>query len=344
MRNKKTTIHDVAAAAGVSYQTISRVLNGRPDVSDETRQRVLEIVQQMDYQPSAAARTLTKGRSMTIGVVASGLQYFGPSQTLVGVESYASQMGYSLMLQLAQDPELDDFERIFDELLTHQVAGVIWTVPEIGSNHSWIRNTIPRLPVPVIFTNATPAPGISVVQIDNLTGGHIATRHLLEQGYQNLGIITGPPTWVAAQDRLEGWRQELVEAGRTPQPFQIAEGDWSTESGERAFEELVQKYPDMDAVFASNDQMALGVLQVIYRGRKRVPRDMALVGFDDIPQAAYFFPSMTTIRQDMIEVGKLAMQSLARLIETYQHRNQAHPPEVHLVQPSLVVRDSSGRR
>lgn len=338
---KKVTIHDVAAAAGVSYQTVSRVLNERPDVSEETRERVLRIIQELGYQPSAIARSLTIGRSTTLGVVASGLEYFGPSQTLVGVEHYASQMGYSLLLYLVKDAENGEVDCILDELLSHQVSGIIWTVPEIGGNKAWIPEKIPQLPVPIVFTNASPHWEASVVQIDNVLGGRMATEHLLEQGYQHIGVISGPMNWVAAQERLEGWRQVMEENGRTVQAHQIVEGDWSTESGERGFEQLQRQYPQMDALFACNDQMALGVLQVIYRKRLRVPRDLALVGFDDIQSAAYFFPPLTTVRQDLIELGGLAMQTLGRLIENYQKRNTPRQREVLLVPPALIIRNSS---
>jgi LacI family transcriptional regulator len=337
----KVTIHDVAAAAGVSYQTVSRVINQRPDVAEETRERILRIIQELDYQPSAIARSLTLGQSTTLGVVASGLEYFGPSQTLVGVERYATQMGYSLLLHLVKDAESSEVDNILDELLSHQVSGIIWTVPEISANKVWIEEIIPQLPVPIVFTNASPRPGASVVQIDNILGGRMAAEHLLAQGYQNIGVISGPLSWVAAQERLEGWRQVMQEHGKPVEEYQIVEGNWSTDSGESGFEQLQSQFPGMDAVFACNDQMALGVLQVIYRQHMRVPRDLALLGFDDIPSSAYFFPPLTTIRQDLIELGGLAMQALGRLIENYHKRNAPRQSEIQLVPPELIIRKST---
>lgn len=336
---KNITIHDVAAAAGVSYQTVSRVINERPDVSEETRLRVLEVINKLGFQPSTVARSL-RGRSGCLGVVASGLDYFGPAGVLTGVERQSSDRGYSIFLKLIRDPVNGDTDRILNELLSHRVEGIIWAVPEIGGNHDWLETKLKELEVPVVFISSAPRPAIANVDIDNAFGAELATRHLVDQGFQNIGLICGPRDWWDARQREEGWRTAMTAAGLPSSPRQVAEGDWSTQSGERAYEELLEKFPEMNAVFACNDQMALGVLQVIYRQRKRVPRDLALVGFDDIPEAAYFLPPLTTIRQDLIRLGGMAVEALCRMLEA-RYRRQRITPETIMVKPSLVVRESS---
>ncbi len=338
---KNITIHDVAAAAGVSYQTVSRVINERPDVSEETRQRVLEIIDRLGFQPSTVARSL-RGRSGCLGVVASGLDYFGPAGVLTGVERQSSDCGYSIFLKLIRDPINGDTDRILNELLSHRVEGIIWAVPEIGSNRDWLETKLAELEVPVVFISSQPRPQITNVDIDNAYGAQLATGHLIEQGYQHIGIICGPRDWWDARQREEGWRSAMLAAGLPVAERQVTAGDWSTRSGEDAFEELLEKFPEMEAVFACNDQMALGVLQVIYRQRKRVPRDLALVGFDDIPEAAYFLPPLTTIRQDLIRLGGMAVEALCRMLEA-GYRRQRSAPETILVKPTLMIRESSLR-
>jgi DNA-binding LacI/PurR family transcriptional regulator len=273
-------------------------------------------------------------------VVASGLEYFGPAGVLTGVERQSSDCGYSIFLKLIRDPVNGDTDRILNELLSHRVEGIIWAVPEIGSNHDWLATKLGELEVPVVFISSAPRSVIANVDIDNAYGAELATRHLIDQGCQHIGLICGPRDWWDARQREEGWRAAMTAASLPVTARQVAEGDWSTLSGERAYEELLEKFPEMDSVFACNDQMALGVLQVIYRQRKRVPRDLALVGFDDIPEAAYFLPPLTTIRQDLIRLGGMAVEALCRMLEA-RYRRQRIVPETILVKPTLIVRESS---
>jgi len=338
---KRVTIHDVAKEAGVSLQTVSRVLNNRPDVSAATRQRVLEIIQNLGFQPDTAARSL-RGRSGCIGVVASGLEYFGPAGILTGVEREASQNGHSLFLRLVKDPADSNAEPILNELIAHRVEGLMWLTPEIGDNRQWIERLVPELPVPVVFISTRPRPGIAVLDIDNEFGARLATQHLINQGYRHIATITGPDSWWDATGRLIGWRETMQEAGLPVEPRQIACGDWTIRSGEAAILILLEQYPEMEAVFAANDQMALGVLQTLVRLGKRVPQDIAIVGFDDIPEAVYFIPPLTTIRQDLTELGGKAYRTLCRMITAHQNR-QPVAVESELVKPVLVIRQSSLR-
>jgi len=337
---EKVTIRDVAAAAGVSRQTVSRVLNDKPDVAKETRQRVLEVIDRLGYRPSSIARSLTQGRSYTLGVVSYGVQYFGPSQTLVGIEHQANEMGYTLHLRLVQQPAESGVQILYD-MLSYHVDGIIWAVSEIGNNRDWVEHEICNLNVPVVFLDMRPCPSLSVVNIDNRRGGYLATKHLCDQGYQRVGLITGPLDWWSAQQRKAGWQNALEEAGGQVEESLIVEGTWSAASGERGLRRLLEQRPDVDAVFACNDQMALGALKTTREMGLRVPQDLAIVGFDNVPEAPFFSPPLSTMRQDLDELGRSAVQELGRLIEAGQQELEDIRPKTILLQPELIVRQSS---
>jgi LacI family transcriptional regulator len=337
----KVTIRDVASAAGVSRQTVSRVLNSKPDVAPETRQRVLEIIEQLGYRPSSIARSLTQGRSFTLGVVSYGVQYFGPSHTLAGIERQANRMGYALHLSLVDNPSESGVQLLHD-LLSYHVDGILWAISEIGNNRDWAEREICQLNVPVVFLDMRPCPNLSVVNMDNRSGGAIATRHLLDQGYRRIGLITGPLDWWAARQRRSGWQDALEEAGLLVEEDLVVEGTWSAASGERGLRRLLEQRPDVDAVFACNDQMALGALKAARETGRRVPEDMAVVGYDDVPEAAFFSPPLSTVRQDLNELGRIAVQELGCLIEAKQQEPQDVEPRPIVLQPQLIVRESSG--
>ena len=336
----KVTIRDVASAAGVSRQTVSRVLNEKPDVARETRRRVLEVIEELEYRPSSIARSLTQGRSCTLGVVSYGVQYFGPSHTLAGIESLANEMGYTLHLSLVRQPSESGIQ-ILHDMLSYHVDGVIWAVSEIGNNRDWAEREICQLSVPVVFLDMRPCPDLPVVNIDNRKGGAIATEHLLEQGYRRIGLITGPLDWWSAQQRRSGWQDALEAAGLAVEEDLVVEGTWSAASGERGLRRLLEQRPDMDALFACNDQMALGALKALRELGRRVPEDLAVVGFDDAPEAAFFWPPLTTVRQDLNELGRRAVRELTRMIEARQEEQEDIEPQTIMLEPELIVRQSS---
>jgi LacI family transcriptional regulator len=341
MIKKRVTIKQVAKEAGVSTQTVSRVINHRPDVASETRRRVLQVIDRLEYRPSHIARSLIQGRSCTLGALGYGLEYFGPSRTLSGIEQQANELGYSLLLSLIRQPERDDVEQVLRDMLSRYVDGIVWAVPEIGNNRDWIHQEIPQLSAPIVFLSTQPRPKQSVVAVDNRSGGRMATQHLLDQGYQNIGLITGPLDWWEARQRQLGWQDALKEV--TIENSRVVEGDWTAESGEQGLRQLLEQCPDIDAVFVCNDQMALGALQAARQMGVRVPEDLALVGFDDIPESAYFCPPLSTVRQDMIELGRRAVRELGRMIEVSQQGGAVVEPKAILLQPQLIIRESSIR-
>ncbi|HSR35284.1 MAG TPA: LacI family DNA-binding transcriptional regulator [Anaerolineae bacterium] len=338
----KVTIRDVASAAGVSRQTVSRVLNDRPDVAKGTRKRVLKVIEELGYRPSSIARSLSQGRSCTLGVVSYGVQYFGPSHTLAGIEHQANEMGYTLHLSLVRQPS-ESGVQLLHEMLSYHVDGIIWAVSEIGNNRDWAEREICRISVPVVFLDMRPCPNLSVVNIDNRKGGSIATRHLLDQGYQHIGLITGPLDWWSAQQRRTGWQEALEEAGLPIEKDLHVEGTWSAASGERGMRRLLDQHPDIDAVFACNDQMALGALKAAREMGRQVPKDLAVIGFDDAPEAAFFCPPLSTVRQDLSQLGRSSVRELERMIEARQEEEVDIEPKTILLEPELVVRESSVR-
>jgi LacI family transcriptional regulator len=339
----RVTIKQVAKEAGVSTQTVSRVANNHPDVSTETRRQVQTVIDRLMYQPSHIARTLIQGKSGMLGVVGTGLEYFGPSRTLLGIERKANKLGYMLHLTLIHEPEINDVEQICRDLLSRHVDGIIWAVPQIGGNRNRLKASTVQLSAPIVFLCMEPKPNLSVVSVDNRSGGRLATQHLIAQGYREIGLITGPSDWWEARQRRLGWEDALTQAGMPIDDSRIVEGDWMSESGERGLERLLEQHPEIDAVFVSNDQMAVGALQAARQTGRRVPDQLGVVGFDNIPESAYFYPPLTTVAQDMIELGSCAVQVLCRLIEEGEHGFQ-DSPQINIIHPQLIVRASSIRK
>ena len=340
---KRATIKEVARAAGVSTQTVSRVINDWPDVSPETRQRIQAIIVELGYRPSALARSLIQQRSFTLGVVTAGLKYIGPSRTLNGITSAAEEAGYSLLLKELPRFDADDIEPIFHALLSHHVDGIIWAVPEVGENRNWVKEPSLDLKVPIVFLAMEPMDKISAVSIDNYLGGRMAMSHLLEQGYRSIGHISGPMDWWESRQRMEAWRDSRREAGIETVDAHWAEGNWSSASGAQAVERLFERYPEMDSIFVANDQMALGVIQVACQRGVKIPNDISVIGFDNIPESAFFCPSLTTVQQDQYMVGKAAVEETIKIIESGRRGLEPHGSRSIVLAPTLVVRQSTVR-
>ncbi len=341
MNVRRVTIRDVAAAAGVSHQTVSRVLNERPDVADETRSRVWQIISTLNYQPSAIARSLIHQRSLTLGIVTAGLDYAGPSRTLNGITEQAEALGYMLLLKELPTFGAYDVQPLLNSLLEMRVDGILWAVPEVGDNRAWLDEQPGGLPVPIILLTMEARPGVAVVAVDNYAGGRLATEHLLGQGYRHVGHITGPLDWWEARQRQAGWRDALLAAGVPAGELHWEEGDWSSASGERAIGRLLARHPEMDAVFVGNDQMALVVLQAACRRSLCVPQQLAVVGFDGLPDAAHYWPPLTTVSQDLRGLGCTAVRELVRAIDAGRHDQAPFQPRLLSLPPALVVRASS---
>jgi DNA-binding LacI/PurR family transcriptional regulator len=338
--NKRATIKHVAKAAGVSTQTVSRVINDRPDVSPETRVRIQQIIEDLDYQPSALARSLIQQRSFTLGVVTAGLKFIGPSYALNGITSKAEELNYALLLEELPRFDTENIKPLLQNLLSHHVDGIVWAVPEVGENRRWVDEILKDVPVPVVFLTMQPRAGVTTVSIDNYSGGVLATQHLLAKGCRKIGHISGPLDWWEARQRKQAWQETMAKAGIKVGDRQTSEGNWSSFSGDAAFEQLLQSYPEMEAVFVANDQMALSVLQIANRKGMNVPGDLAVVGFDNIAESGYFWPALTTINHEQHELGCRAIQELVSQIEAAQRNEKIEPLNI-LLSTELVVRESS---
>lgn len=339
----KITIKDVARLSGVSTQTVSRVLNNRWDVSKETRLRVQKVIASLGYSPNAFARNLSRGRSNTLGVIGYGLVYYGSSSVLTGIESKANELGFSLTLSLIDRVDPKRVEQILYDLLSRRVEGIIWAVPADVNTFDWLAEKFSKIQTPLVYINKGPDGPDHVTALDNRLGGKLATEHLLQQGYRRIGIITGPSSWWEAQERLNGWREVVHAAGYSNIESLIVEGDWNPPSGDIGLHTLLDRDPEMDAVFSSNDQMALGALQAARRLGLDIPEDLGIVGFDDIPEAAYFYPPLTTVQQDTRRLGAVAVERINTLIQA-QLEEETVEPNTSWLKPRLIVRESSKKK
>ncbi|WP_353808860.1 LacI family DNA-binding transcriptional regulator [Agromyces sp. SYSU T00194] len=328
-RRRGVSMADVAREANVSGQTVSRVANGRENVDPETRTRVLAAMQRLGYRPNSAARALRSGRFHSIGVIMFTLSSFGNMRTLDAVASAAAAAGYSITLIPVPHRTGGEISEAVDRLSEEAVDGVIMVVEAHLLDEREIELP-PGLPVVVVDSNAQDR--FPVVDTDQAHGARLATRHLLDLGHRTVHHIAGPASSFSAVHRREAWEQVLREAGAPVPPVHV--GDWTSESGHEIGRALASD-PDVTAVFAGNDQMALGVLRAMHEAGRDVPGEVSVVGFDDMEEARSFWPPLTTVRQFFGEVGRRSVEALIREVE----EGELH--DVELVPTELVVRGST---
>jgi DNA-binding LacI/PurR family transcriptional regulator len=321
---------DVAQLAGVSHQTVSRVLNDHPNVRPDTREKVLEAIRQLAYRPNAAARALVTRRTHTLGVISIDSTLYGPAMMLDGIER-AAQRGYFVLI--ASLPALDrrSMMETVDRFLGHAVEGIIVIAPQTSAVAA-LSHVPPEMPL-VAVGCGTRAP-LTSVAVDNAAGARTATRYLLDLGHETVYHVAGPSSWLDARERTDGWRAALREAG-APEP-EVISGDWSARSGYETGQKLA-RMTEVTAVFCSNDTIALGLIRALSEAGRRVPGDVSVIGFDDIPESSYFLPPLTTVRQHFGELGRRALDALVGLIHGRDQSGSAEP-----VAPQLVIRSSTG--
>lgn len=339
MQPKRVSLVEIAKEAGVSAQTVSRVVNGRLNVAPETRDKIQEIIDRRGYHPSQLARSLLRGRSYTIGVIGYELGLYGPSQTLAGIIKEANQQGYSVLPNVLFGPETGDPSQIIGELLEYHVDGIIWAVPEIGDNRNWVHDLISQKDVPIVFITMQKQPNLTIIAVDNYAGGRLAAQHLIGRGCRHIGLIKGHPDWWEARERIAGWRKAMAQNGLPVDEALVMPGDWSAATGEKQMGQLLQYHPEIDGVFVCNDSMALGALKAARQFGRKIPNDLAVIGFDDIPEAAYFYPPLTTVRQNLDFLGSSAVVELNSLINARLEGQSAQAKSI-LIEPELVIRES----
>ncbi|WP_045746346.1 MULTISPECIES: LacI family DNA-binding transcriptional regulator [Actinoplanes] len=320
---------DVARLAGVSHQTVSRVLNDHPNVKEQTRIRVRAAIAELGYRPNRAARALVTGRSQLIGVVARNSTLYGPASMLTEFEQAAADAGFAVSVGSVRELDRSSIASVVDRHLDQRVAGLVVIAQVATANEA-----LAEIPgdVPVVFIDGDPGSGRPVVTVDQEAGAGAATRHLLEAGHSTVWHVSGPVDWFDSAGRIQGWRQTLQEAGAEVPPLLSA--DWSAAEGYRAGQ-MLARMPEVTAVFAANDHLALGVLRALHERGRRVPQDVSIVGFDDVPEAAFFIPPLTTVRQAFGDVARAALSLLLG-----QMRTEPDTARHIVVPPHLVVRDS----
>ena len=337
----KTTIYEVAELAGVSRQTVSRVLNNREDVSDDTRIKIQKIIEDIGYHPSAIAQSLSRQKSFLFGVVTAGLRFTGPSRTLSGITCKAEELGYGLLLKELTAFNSNNVKPLLNWFKSHQVDGIIWAAPEIEENRNWLKDVLPEIDIPIIFMTMEKQESVSIVVTDNFNGARMATEHLINKGRKNIGHISGPLEWWEARQRKTGWETALTDAGYKVKDRMWTSGNWSSKSGKTAFLELLDQFPEMDGVFVGNDQMALSVLQCALELGKKIPNDLSVVGFDGIAESEFYCPPLTTVSQNQNELGLVAVAELDSQIETKIIEHKMIEPKYITLQPELIIRQSS---
>ncbi|NAZ76216.1 substrate-binding domain-containing protein [Kineococcus sp. T13] len=318
---------DVAQLAGVSQQTVSRVVRGSGSVARRTRERVEQAIAELGYRPNVAARTLVTRRSHRIGVVAANSSLYGAATTLAGVQEAARAEGYSVSLVMLPDLSPASVQGALEELRAQYVDGAIAVVPEDASQEA-VRAA--EAAFPCVLAPGLDGAGVPDAYWAEVAAAREATHHLLDLGHRTVHHVAGPSDWAESRARSTGWRTALVERLRTvPPPLR---GDWSAASGYAAGRRLVDL--GASAVFVGNDHMAIGVLRALAEAGLSVPGDVSVVGFDDVPEAAYLSPPLTTVRQDFTEIGR-------RCVRVLLGRLHDHVVEPGEVTPSLVVRSST---
>jgi DNA-binding LacI/PurR family transcriptional regulator len=327
-RKRPPSQADVAALAGVSAQTVSRVANGLSNVDEQTRERVLSAMQVLGYQRNSAARALALGRFHMLGVITFDLSAHGNARTLAAISRAAQVAGYSVNVAVLEKQTEDAVQKALSQLAGQAVDGVVVIEAQILD-----RQGLRLAPgVPLVVADGNPD-GFTSVDNNQAAGAAAATRHLLELGHRSVWHVAGPQDSFSARRRATAWHATVKEAGAPVPPLQL--GDWTAASGYRIGRELARR-DDVTAIFAGNDHMALGLMLALREAGIDVPGQVSVVGFDDLPESAYFLPALSTVHQDFEEIGRQCVSLLLAQIEGETSQRRVSVP------PELVIRASSG--
>lgn len=332
MSEKKPNIYDVAALAGVSHQTVSRVLNNQPNIRPATKSRVEAAMAELDYKPNPAARSMGTGRSNMIGLLVADTGLFGPAGMLNAMERQARQAGYFAVTVAVRSDSPEAWAEGIEHLSKMQVEGIA-TIALPADVLKLAASMLPNVKLVAIDADEN-AEQAQSVGIDNFEGGYMATKHLIELGHRKILHIAGPVTSSEANSRRNGYQSAMKEAGLASS---VIQGDWSSETGYRIGIELDLEGDLPTAAFTANDHLALGFIKALSGRGLSLPQDLSLVGFDDLPEAPYFNPPLTTVRQDFAQLGELAIQLLLSDLAGARRKKAA------TIKPQLVLRESAIR-
>jgi DNA-binding LacI/PurR family transcriptional regulator len=320
---------DVARLAGVSHQTVSRVLNDHPNVREQTRLRVRAAITELGYRPNQAARALATGRSRLLGVVTQNSTLYGPASLLTAFGQAATDAGFAVSVGSVRTLDRRSIAEAVERHLDQRVAGIVVIAPVTSAGEALEHL---RTDVPLVTIDGDPARRGALVTVDQQEGAAIATRHLLEAGHATVWHVSGPAEWFDSAGRIEGWQRALREAGAEIPP--LVPGDWTAAAGCRTGQ-MLARMPEVTAIFAANDHLALGILRAMHQRGRRVPEEVSVVGFDDVPEAAYLIPPLTTVRPDFAAVARRSLSVLLDEIESGRPST-----ERHTIAPTLIERES----
>ncbi|MCM3661432.1 LacI family DNA-binding transcriptional regulator [Georgenia satyanarayanai] len=322
---------DVAARAGVSHQTVSRVLNSPGLVRPATRERVRRAIADLGYRRNLSARALATNRSQLIGVVTPGVTLFGPSHATTAIQHAARAAGYASVTAAIEDATANPHD-VLEFFLDLRVDGIVVVAPTVRTAEAAHELAV-SLPVVIISADQPTSGPLHLVTIDHRQGARDATAHLIGLGHRHIAHVAGPADWFEARARVEGWRFELLDAGLPT--LDVVEGGWDAGQGYEAGQRLLGQRDVPTAVFAANDHLALGLLRAFADAGRCIPDDVAVVGYDDVPGSAFYAPSLTTVRQPFDDVGRQAIETLLAVLA-------GNVPDPTSSRPELVVRASSG--
>ena len=326
MTSRAITLDDVARLAGVSYQTVSRVLNHSPQVSPRTRAKVEAAMQQLNYVPNRVAQQLAGKATRTLGLATSDLALMAPAQIASAIQQGASRAGYHLVIAMRSHNSAAD---TVNELLAQRVDALMINLPLAANEAEQIQALCGDKPV--IFMDVEPQAAVAQCQYSNAHGARAAVEHLVALGHRQIGLLNGPEEAISAQLREAAWREALAAHQLTP--CCVLRGDWSAQSGYQA---LLQQLPDRlpQALLVANDQMALGAMRALHQHGVAIPAQISLTGYDDTAESAWYQPPLTTVRQDLHALGEHAVDTLLARLE-----GVAPPPRT--LEPTLVLRETT---
>lgn len=328
-KDRAPSIRDVARLAGVSHQTVSRVLNNHPSIRESTKARVTQVMEDIQYRPNRAARMLVTRHSRTIGVLSASSAGYGPARSVVAIQDAARAAGYYVNIANLAASDPTSISEALEHLMEQAIEGLVVIAPQVR-----VFDVLERMSIDVPYVSFQPTGRAeNLVPADQVAGARMATRHLIDMGHREIIHLGGPQDWIEAEARMRGFLDEIDSAELNTNPPIL--GDWTAEFGYHAGQELLRSR-DFTAVFAASDHMALGLMHAFRDAGLDIPRDVSVVGFDDIPDAKHFWPPLTTIRQDFAEIGRSAVEVLLAKV---RGEVMAEPGQIL---SELVVRGSTG--
>lgn len=330
MQKKQVTLHDVASAAGVSTQTVSRVVNQKPDVAEETRQRVYQAIREVGYRPNKLARSLVSKRSHTIGIISLPLNDLFRAELVTAIERQAKTRGYGCLIAFSTE-DLDDLQLVIDQVVERQVDGILLLTGKILSTEL-APFTVPSISMAYPIRDEK----VINVDVDNVDGAYQAVSYLTKVGHRSIGFVTGPRDWKPSLDRIEGARRALAEVGQSLDESRMVEAQsWLLDAGYAAAQTLLARSHPLTAIFCHNDSLALGVYRALAERGLRIPDDVSVIGYDDLPLCAYTIPQLSSVRQPIDGLGALITEMLINAIE-----RGSNAPSQMSVKTALIIRES----